>query len=102
MGLSQLPGCPASWLELHPSESFQAQRRGGFGVGERNPSFLTQGAASRLLASSHEVFLILGIKTLGNVTLSCLARLLPLFSGNTLTFCPLEPSQQPHPHSPER
>lgn len=81
---AQLPG----W-NYTPQNPSNPKGEVGFGVGERNPSFLTQGAASCLLASSHEVFLILGIKTLGNVTLSCLARLLPPPLATHSRFVPL-------------
>lgn len=46
------------------------QGEADLGAGEKSQSSLTQRAASHLLASSHEVFLILGIKGLCSVTLS--------------------------------
>lgn len=53
-----------------PWDPAKPQGESGFGGGgeKKNPSSLIQRATSHLLDSSHEVILILGIKSLGNIT----------------------------------
>lgn len=68
-------GPRAAWAPRLPGWNYTpwdpAKRQGeaGFGGGGKtNPSSLIQRATSHLLDSSHEVILILGIKSLGNIT----------------------------------
>lgn len=52
-----------------PWDPAKPQEESGFGGGgEKNPSSLIQRSTFHLLDSSHEVILILGIKSLGNIT----------------------------------
>lgn len=77
MGLWRLwaPQLPA-WNYI-PWDPANFQGEANLGAGEKRRFSLTRGAASHLLASSHEIFLILGIKSLCSVTLTCPCFSLP-------------------------